>query len=64
MVMRMKIKTSMRYHFFSPGMAIINIIRYDQSFPACGERETSCTVGENMNKHSHYRGASLVAQMI
>ena len=49
MVMRMKIKTSMRYHFFSPGMAIINIIRYDQSFPACGERETSCTVGENIN---------------
>ena len=49
MVMRMKIKTSMRYHFFSPGMATINIIRYDQSFLACGERETSCTVGENIN---------------
>ena len=52
MAMIMKIKTSMRYHFSFPGMAIINITRYDQSSRARGERETLCTLGEHINYQS------------
>ena len=47
-------KPTMRYHLTLVRMAIINKITNNKCWRGCGERESSYTVGGNVNWYSHY----------
>ena len=53
-IREMQIKTTMRYHLTPVRMAIIKNLQTINAGEGVEKREPSCTVGGNVNWHSHY----------
>ena len=52
-IREIQMKTTMRYHLTPVRMGKINKTGNNNCWRGCGEREPSCTVGENVNWCSH-----------
>ena len=53
-IREMQIKTTMRYHLIAVRMVIIKSLQKISAREGVEKRESSCTVGGNVNWYSHY----------
>ena len=53
-IREMQIKTTMRYHLIAVRMVIIKSLQKINTGEGVEKRESSCTVGGNVNWNSHY----------
>ena len=52
-IRKTQIKTTIRYHITCVRMAVIKKTN-NKCWQGCGEKESSCIVGENVNWYNHY----------